>query len=888
MRGRAGRALLGLLLIAAGATARAQAPSTLRLTRPPAALSPPAPVYPAEALARGLGADVTLQVDIDTDGRVTRATVLTSAGEAFDEAALVAIQETRFLPAEVDGRPSSIRFQYVVHFRPPRPTSAPPAVAPLSRATPRAPEPGRVVIRGRVRERGTRAPLPGAQVLVAPRAGDLVPAGAIAGETDAEGRFDLRLPAGMPWAAGLRVTVLDPGHAPCVRDFEPMELVWEAPALWSCLTGALQGPGYETVVTPPPPGPEQARHVLAPAEARSVPGTMGDPLRAVQSLPGVARPPYGLGLLVVRGASPVDSGVFLDGLALPALYHFLVGPSVIPAALVGRIDFFPGGFGARYGRITAGVIDVTSREPPLSRQVHGAVELSPLDGSFLIETPVGRATSITVAARRSAIDFILPAVVPERPGSTFSTAVPAYWDYQARIDHLPAGGGRLSFFAFGSDDDLDVVSADPNRRIELDTHVRFHRALLTWTTTLGAWRSRLQPAYGYGDDGFAAARDRGTIRNHRLYLREDLSRDFGPRLGLSLGFDGVFSYDWARFDFAFPREGRTFGLARPDRVVASRAFVDLAPALWMEARLSPLPGLQIVPGVRADSYFVVHTRRHSVDPRLLLRWQVGAHLALRAGAGLYHQLPNPRYLDDEFGNPALALTRARQLQLGVDGDLGRALQVGATLFDLTRTHIPVPSAERFSSLGQARARGIELLLRWPLTRHFYGWIAYTLSRAEQSADFADEIEAGLASPRGAQQDEGVRARWRPATFDQTHNLVAVASYRRQSWELGLRYRLVSGRPITPITGAFADLDFGAFSPERGLPYSARQAAFSQLDLRIERTFTLPLLKLGLYLDVQNVTNAVNAEDVLHDYRYRGSAPVRGLPILPLLGLRGTF
>ena len=85
-----------------------------------------------------------------------------------------------------------------------------------------------------------------------------------------------------------------------------------------------------------------------------------------------------------------------------------------------------------------------------------------------------------------------------------------------------------------------------------------------------------------------------------------------------------------------------------------------------------------------------------------------------------------------------------------------------------------------------------------------------------------------------------------------------------------------------------DLDFGAYSPERGEPYSSRHPTFSQLDLRIERTFTFELFQLGVFLDVQNALNAENPEDILYDYRYRESAPVRGLPILPLLGMRGIF
>src|SRR6185295_3619390 len=99
-------------------------------------------------------------------------------------------------------------------------------------------------------------------------------------------------------------------------------------------------------------------------------------------------------------------------------------------------------------------------------------------------------------------------------------------------------------------------------------------------------------------------------------------------------------------------------------------------------------------------------------------------------------------------------------------------------FALWRSHIPVPSAQRFSSTGRARARGVELIVRHALARHFYGWLAYTLSRAEQDAVFAEEIENGLASARGSSADETARTGWRPATFDQTHNLVLVASYQR--------------------------------------------------------------------------------------------------------------
>jgi TonB family protein len=871
-----------------------------RLTRAPTVHTPPRPVYPPAARAAGISADVQLEVDIDSEGNVRAARVLLPVGQGFDEAAQQAVEQMRFVPAEIDGRPAALRFHYTLRFRPvpvgdgglsgdggrdaghdgAGDAPAPPPAARPAQVTPPA------IVRGTIRERGTREPVAGAQVVVtstdaagAPRArGDAL------AETDAEGNFQLSLAAGQ---APVRITVIDLRHQPCVRDVPRGELVAGRTLDWTCFTDARSGPSYETVVSAEHLRREQARHQLRREEARSVPGTMGDPIRAVQSLPGVARPPYGLGLLVVRGASPADSGAFLDGLEIPALYHFLVGPSVLTAELIDSIDFYPGGFAVKYGRMSAGAIDVGTRKTRPAR-VRGAAEVSPLDASLFVEGPVAARTALTLAVRRSTIDLILPSLVPEKPGSTFTTAVPAYWDYQARLTHRLAGGGRLSLFLFGSDDQLDIVSADPNRRLELDNHIGFHRVSLRYTETLGPWTSELQPAYGQGDQSFSAGSDSGFIRYRRLYLRHDLSRDFGPRLGLALGLDGLLSYDWGQFDFQFPREGRTFGASKAERVFIERSYVDVAPALWTEMRINVGERLKVSPGLRFDSYFVVGTTRHTVDPRLGLHFQAAPDVGLRAGAGLYHQLPNPRYLDPEYGNNDLAMVAAQQYHLGADYQLSDSVRLSGTIFAVWRRNIPVTSPQRFSSLGRARARGLELLARHHLSQHFYGWLAYTLSRAEQSADFADEAEMGLASTRGVGLGDLARRRWRPSTFDQTHNLVAVGSYRRGAWELGARYRLVSGRPTTAITGSFADLDFAAHTPERGAAYSDRHPTFSQLDLRAERTFTFDRYRLGAFLDVQNALNAENPEDLLHDYRYRESAPVRGLPILPLLGLRGAF
>jgi hypothetical protein len=182
--------------------------------------------------------------------------------------------------------------------------------------------------------------------------------------------------------------------------------------------------------------------------------------------------------------------------------------------------------------------------------------------------------------------------------------------------------------------------------------------------------------------------------------------------------------------------------------------------------------------------------------------------------------------------------------------------------------------ERYASLGRGRSYGLEVRLRHAVTERFYGWISYTLSRSEATTTLPVE---GQPAPA-----------YSPTGFDQTHNFILVASRRLRAWELGVRFRLVTGSPETPIYGSTYDADFNSWDPLTGPTRSQRRQTFHQLDVRVERTFTFDTWRFSAYLDVQNVYNAQNPEATLYDFRYQNQAPVRGLPILPVLGVRGRF
>jgi TonB family protein len=707
------------------------------VTKPAAVVKTVEAIYPPEALAEGLAADVTLTVDIDATGKATKIEVTRPAGHGFDEAATAALAQYQFSPAEVDGAPAPVRIEYTLHFIPNVVADAgapPPAPSP--------PPPPVLVATGRVREKGTRDPLPDADVAIIVRAADgaEAPAEIVAG-TDPDGRFQVKAPAGL----SVRVVITDPSHEPCIRDLPPGR-EGGAPTEIDCLVARRPGAGNETVVKAAPPTEAVTRYELKQPELATVPGTFGDPLRVVQSLPGVARTPYGLGALIIRGSNPGDSGIFVEGHPIPLLYHFLVGPSVLTPRLIDRIDFFPGNFGVQYGRATAGVVDVAVKTDPAPR-LHGVADMNLLDSSVYVEGPLGHDWSGSISARRSYIDLLL------RAAATDTTLVaPAYYDYQAGL-HRSFAGGKLSLFAFGSDDTLAVIDKDPNRGdIHLDTAIGFHKLIAGWVASAGGWVNKLSPALGYERQRADAG---GVAINESAYaaeLRDELLRAFTPALGFRIGFDGLARRDHLFLDAPIPPMTRLYGQALPMVQQRTLPFDSLDAALFSDLTWTPGHGVTVIPGVRGDLFHVAGQTRTTLDPRLVVRWQMRPTHMWKVGVGLFHQMPLPQELNAEFGNPNLPPIWADQYSAGFVHNLTSKLSLDTTLYYVRRHDLPLPPTP-YTPDGRGRSYGMELILKHEFTDRFYGWLAYTLSRSEQTAYSVESVmltAPGLQDPNARQ------------------------------------------------------------------------------------------------------------------------------------------
>ena len=118
---------------------------------------------------------------------------------------------------------------------------------------------------------------------------------------------------------------------------------------------------YESIVRAPTDRDEVSRTTLSGPEITRMPGTFGDPFRVINVLPGVTSVMSLLPLPIVRGSSPGTTGLLLDGVRLPLLFHLLAGPSVVHPELIDRVDFYPGGFPVTYGGYTGGIVDGITR-----------------------------------------------------------------------------------------------------------------------------------------------------------------------------------------------------------------------------------------------------------------------------------------------------------------------------------------------------------------------------------------------------------------------------------------------------------------------------------------------------------------------------------------------
>ncbi len=844
--------------------------SIAKPAEPPPAPSPPPPpavitlpvvkkdegaAYPSQAITDKVKDPVTvdLVLELDATGAVTKVTVEKPVGHGFDEAATEAANKLAYEPARRNGQPIAAKIRHKYLFNPPA---------------------SRVVGRVATERGGKDAPLEGASVTITGEGGATFRTTAAA---DGAFRVD-DLPAGkyrITLAAGGFVEQsyeesLDPGQEAKVE----VRLARQV----TVLPASNKGEDVDEVqIRGTRPPREVTKRTLEQRELARIPGTNGDALRALQNLPGVARPPAIAGLLIVRGASPNETNIYVDGTLVPIVYHFFGLSSVIPTEMLEKIDFYPGNFSTYYGRVTGAIVDVGVRDPKKDKKLHGLAQADLIDARVLAEGPLlDTGWNFAVAGRRSYVDLWLKPVL-ERAGAGVTTA-PVYYDYQAILQKDFDKKNSLRLFFFGSDDRLSILTktvngSNPGFGGNVSIGTAFYRFQVRY---LGKFSEdtelRLTAAVGKDALDFSLGDNFFVLSSYPINPRAEISQKLAPGVRNNFGLDILYTPYTVDVRLpAPPRPGQPppgpFGAQPP--LVVNDSDAIYRPALYDEIELTPWAGTRIVPGVRLD--YAKDTRAWDVQPRVTVRQDLHRtfpRTTLKGGIGRFAQPPQPQETNRVFGIPGLVSNVANHYGGGVEQELSRQVELSVEGFFRQYDRRVV---QKLGNVGEGRAFGIETLLRYKPDDRFFGFLAYTLSRSVRK-DGPDQPE-------------------RLFNFDQTHILTTVGSYRLgNGWEIGGRFRYVSGSLNTPSGYGFYDATVGAYIPLADYPPTAhRNPAFHQLDVRVDKTWQLSGgVKLSAYLDILNIYNSANVEGVSYNYNYTLSTNATGLPFLPSLGIRGEL
>lgn len=744
-------------------------------------------------------ATVQFDLRIGEDGRIEAATAI-MGDEPFVSATRQVLLATTMLPASEQGIPVAVTVPFTLEIWPPP-----------------------ITIEGHVRlAGGTVATVPGARVS----------AGHVETVTDATGHFEIR---GLP-PGSYTLTV----RGDAVR-VDPLAFVAEPhSAIVTELWARPDAIGDGIVATYRRGRTEMARRSLTAEELRDTPGTLGDPLRAVVNLPGVVRSPLEMGWLLVRGGDPRDSAVYVDGVRVPLVYHLGGFTSVVHPAFVARVDFLPGGGGVRYGRATAGTVDLItrSREPAAEARVGANLVFASAYGNL----PIPNRPDVTVSGsfRRSYLDAVASPFLPEESRG----AIPRFWDWQGRVDLGP----DTSLFTFGFVDTIDVGDNEGGVATISVATQRIHGRT---RVPLGSRDLVIHPFLSWESTSFELAE--WTSSSNRTQtgggLRAELPDPGTERFGWTAGLD---------------LETFSAGLDSGE-LVRNEAVV--LPDVYGDVRYGDPAVVSAVLGLRVDSLFVGdQPQRLGLSPRLALQKPLGDRSGIGVEAGIFHQPPAWELV---LGPPEGAVLELDEsVNLSVDGRFGRGpIDLSGSVWYRALTRTTRMEFDGSLDQGEGMAYGADLFAEVRAGRG-RGMAKYGFARSLRRDDVGDAYQ--------------------PSAYDQPHTIALVAGYDLgKAWTASTRWRYATGFPVP--RGGIEAFDVLTLQTHALNPESGRLDDFHALDLKISKRFMFRKWRLDAYLDVQNVYNRRVPEPVITgftDVVFEGYG--YGLTTLPIFGVEGQW
>lgn len=641
-------------------------------------------------------------------------------------------------------------------------------------------------------------------------------------------------------------------------------------------------------------------------QIRALPGTGGqaDIAQYLPVLPGIISTGDQGGQIYIRGGSPIQNRIMLDGMTIFNPFHSIGFYSVFETETIKTVDVLTAGFNAEYGGRISAVVDLKTREGNKKR-LAGLVSANPFQAKALIEGPLkkfeegGGSSSFLFTAKHSYIDKTSPLLYAYAVDTTFYPTSDSagglsdkdrkrlpftFTDFYGKFSFLTGNGSKLNLFGFNFTDDVDYIGV----------------AKFGWQSTGGGANFTLIPpnsnlviggTMAYSDYSIklkeaGEAPRTSNISNYNVKL--DFTY-FGLRNEVKYGFE-IAGLDT---DFAFKNfVGNTINQAS--------FTTELGGFVRYKARfgnfiLEPSMRVQFYPSQNASS----------LEPRFGAKYNVTDNFRLKMAGGFYSQNlissvseldvvnlfvgfltgPEERVNKLNTNEPVEhRLQKAVHAVVGAEIDLAKNIELNVEpyfkdftqLIQINRNKIDPQDPNFVTETG--KAYGIDFTLRYE-TRKLYLWGTY--SHAYVDRDDGEQVY--------------------PTIFDRRHNVNLLGTYKfgaTLDWEASARWNMGSGFPFTLTQGFYDNINFNdgldtdpnTSNGDLGVVLDEKRNAgrlpyYHRMDVSLKRTF-----KFGKYASLEAVasaTNLYNRENIFYYDRVRNDR-VNQLPIMPSFGLTFNF
>ncbi len=635
-------------------------------------------------------------------------------------------------------------------------------------------------------------------------------------------------------------------------------------------------------------------------DLKQLPSFGGEPdlVQYLQVLPGVVFSGDQGGQLYIRGGTPVQNKILLDGMIIYNPFHSIGLFSVFDADIIRSADVFAGGFNAQYGGRIGAVVDVSTREGNKKRFA-AKVSANTITSKVLLEGPLkkfddgGGSASYIVSYKTSYLDQTSKLFYGYADPDNKTNGLPyAFNDLYGKMSFIGEGGSKLNLFGFNFADNVNLPQ------------------------TQYKWN-----AAGGGTNFFVIPEGSTVINGILAYSNYKMSQqvegDINPRSSSIAGFNvGLnFTYFMGKDDIKYGFEMNGFK--------TDFQYVNgFGKSLQQEESTTEIAGfvkykktfgrLIIEPGMRIQAY--ASLGNYSFEPRFGTKYNLTEKIRLKAALGMYSQnlisavsdkdvvnlfygfLSGPDELPETFDGKDVThkMQTATHYVGGIELNVGQHGEINIEGFykkftqltninrdkayDNTPENADIPERlKRDYIIETGEAYGADISYKYEYKR-FYFWAVYSLTYVNRY--------------------DGLRTYF--PNFDRRHNLNLVGTVnwgKESSWSFNSRWSFGSGFPFTQTQGNYEQLDFsngvgtnvltqngnlGTYFTEINtgrLPY------FHRLDLSLSKKIKLG--KRSLLTITAAVTNVYNRDNIFYFDR-QNFKRVNQLPIMPTLGINLAF